>query len=98
MRTVRGGCPGWLVILGFRHLEKVLAIYVRHYNEQRPHRSLDLKAPETWPALPLGVSPPRIRRNDQLGGLLHEYERAAWRICAPYEHHFDRLTPKLHAM
>ena len=29
-----------LLILGRRHLESIVYIYVRHYNEHRPHRSL----------------------------------------------------------
>ena len=32
VRTVRGECLDWLLILGRRHLEHVLRIYVEHYN------------------------------------------------------------------
>ena len=70
-----------LLIIGRRQLERVLRVYVRHYNEQRPHRALDLQAPDprTIPPArcgPLG-SPTAIRRQDLLGGLIHEYEAAA---------------------
>jgi len=49
------------------------------YNRHRPHRSLDLSPPngresiETWNAM----QPIIVNRRDRLGGLLHEYERAA---------------------
>jgi hypothetical protein len=54
-------------------------VFVDHYNGHRPHRSLDLAPPngrpvnETW----TGSQTLAIRRRDRLGGLLHEYERAA---------------------
>jgi hypothetical protein len=34
-----------LLIVGRRHLERALQIYVEHYNTHRPHRSLDQCAP-----------------------------------------------------
>jgi Integrase core domain len=40
VRTVRDECLDWLLILGRRHLEHVLRIYVQHYNRERPHRGL----------------------------------------------------------
>ena len=43
--TVRAECLDWILIRGRRHLERVLGIYVRHYNEGRPHRSRGLRAP-----------------------------------------------------
>jgi hypothetical protein len=35
-----------LTILNRRHLERVLRIYVDHYNAQRPHRALKLQPPQ----------------------------------------------------
>jgi len=68
------------------HLERVLRVYVRHYNvrhynQHRPHRALELRSPES-PADPVraGTVEDReavVRRRDLLGGLLHEYRRAA---------------------
>jgi putative transposase len=46
VRTVRGECLAWLLILNRRHLERVLRVYVEHYNPQRPHRALDLQSPQ----------------------------------------------------
>ena len=66
----------WLLILNRRHLEGVLRVYVDHYNRERPHRSLELKPPERderRERSPVG----EIRRRDRLGGLIHEYYRAA---------------------
>jgi putative transposase len=35
VRTVRGDCLDWLLIVGRRHLEQTLRIYVQHYNRHR---------------------------------------------------------------
>ena len=47
-----------------------------HYNRERPHRGLALLTPE-----PASTADPStletIERRDQLGGLIHEYHRAA---------------------
>jgi len=62
-----------------RHLEQLLRTYVSHYNEHRPHRSLDLKSPDRHGArtLPRVSEANPVRRRDVLGGLIHEYEVAA---------------------
>jgi putative transposase len=64
-----------LLILGRRHLEQVLRIYVQHYNSERPHRGLALGSPEP-PSLKRSPGGD-VQRCDPLGGLLHEYYRAA---------------------
>jgi putative transposase len=46
VRTVRNECLDWLLIVGRRHLEHVLRIYIQHYNRERPHRGLALNQPE----------------------------------------------------
>jgi transposase InsO family protein len=74
VRTVRAECLDWLLILNRRHLERVLRIYVDHYNRERPHRALGLRPPnQQHERSPVG----EIRRQDRLGGLIHEYHRAA---------------------
>jgi hypothetical protein len=60
-----------------RHLDRVLRIYVEHYNQKRPHRGLQLLAPESAAPLEELDSVPGISRRDLLGGLIHEYESAA---------------------
>jgi putative transposase len=76
VRTVRTDCLDWLLILGRRHLEHVLHIYIRHYNRERPHRGLALLTPDSTNAHPR-PSRGEIKRRGRLGGLIHEYHRAA---------------------
>jgi putative transposase len=76
VRTVRAECLDWLLILGRRHLESVLRIYTTHYNRERPHRGLALLSPEATNA-ERSPSGGEIKRRDRLGGLIHEYHRAA---------------------
>jgi putative transposase len=67
------------LVFNRRQLEKILRVYVRHYNEQRPHRALALQAPDPPTMHPTRGEPitRAIRRRDLLGGLIHEYEAAA---------------------
>jgi putative transposase len=53
----------------------VLRVYVGHYNRERPHRSLKLCPPE--PKGEAASCGSEIDRRDRLGGLIHEYYRAA---------------------
>src|ERR671936_995899 len=76
VRTVRAECLDWLLIIGRRHLEHVLRIYTTHYNRERPHRGLALLSPDPSNA-ELQSSASAIKRHDRLGGLTHEYHRAA---------------------
>jgi putative transposase len=83
--SLRRECLDGLLILGRRHLERVVRVHAQHYNEHRPHRSLAQRPPLAKP--PPRISEPtptieqlrldRLRRRDRLGGLLHEYELAA---------------------
>jgi putative transposase len=79
IRTVRAECLDWLLIVGRGHLEQVLRVYAQHYNAHRPHRALCLEPPNpaARPTLIGNDQPAQVRRRDLLGGLLHEYRRAA---------------------
>ena len=79
IRTVRAECLDWLLIVGRGHLEQVLRVYVEHYNAHRPHRALGLQPPDpaVEPALSSKDQPAQVHRRDLLGGLVHEYRRAA---------------------
>ncbi len=80
VRTVRAECLDWLLIVNRRHLERVLRVFVQHYNGHRPHRSLNLAPPDPQqPTLRLVTSPRpgHVERRDRLGGLIHEYSLAA---------------------
>jgi len=76
VRTIRSECLDWLLIINRRHLERVLRIYVDHYNHERPHRALELTPPRHAKPPPTPTVR-EIRRRDRLGGLIHEYYRAA---------------------
>ena len=79
VRTARTECLDWLLIANRRHLERVLRVFVDHYNSHRPHRALNRKPPN--PAsrkLHVLHQPARaVERRDRLGGLIHEYRLAA---------------------
>jgi putative transposase len=77
--TVRAECLDWLLLVGRGHLEQVLRVYIQHYNRHRPHRALQLQAPDR-PAQLIVIGEGQdgaVLRRDLLGGLLHEYRRAA---------------------
>src|SRR5262249_15481228 len=79
--SVRRECLDRLLIVDRGQLEHVLRVYVNHYNRQRPHRTLDLRPPDSLAQSAVGAdSKPQalqINRNDLLGGLIHEYGLAA---------------------
>ena len=60
-------------------MEQILRVYVEHYDRHRAHRGLQLQAPD--PATGLTIVGEdhlsSLYRRDLLGGLLHEYRRAA---------------------
>jgi len=77
VRTVRAECLDWMLILGRRHLDRVLRTYAAHYNGHRPHRARGLAAPldgseDSWP-----IHPREVHRRSVLGGLIHEYHGVA---------------------
>jgi putative transposase len=81
--SLRRECLDQLLIIGRRHLERVVTVYTLHYNEHRPHRSLGQRPPlsqqppSTDQATADVIELDRIRRRDRLGGLIHEYQLAA---------------------
>jgi transposase InsO family protein len=80
VRTVRSECLDWTLIWNDAQLRRVLTEYLRQYNTVRSHRSLDLQPPNSGFRLRL-VEPvtagSSVERVDVLGGLIHEYRRAA---------------------
>jgi transposase InsO family protein len=77
--TIRRECLDRVLILGHRHLERVLTEYVAHYNGHRPHRSLSQLAPlDAKPPPPIDDPKPReLHRTDAVFGLIHEYRLVA---------------------
>jgi putative transposase len=77
--TVRRECLDHLIPLNERHLRRIVAEWVSHYNHGRPHASLGPGIPEPS-ALPVARSPGhqlpaglRVAATPILGGLHHEY-------------------------
>lgn len=79
-KTLRTELLDRTLIWNETHLRWALREYERHYNLHRTHRSLAAAAP--LQARPQPLKPDRIerlviRRQDRLGGVLHEYQHAA---------------------
>ena len=78
VRTARSECLDWLLILNQQHLERVLEVFVTHYNEHRPHRALSLAPPEPrCSSVASETDEIRVQRCDRLGGVIPEYFLAA---------------------
>ena len=74
--TIRREALDHILIFGRRHLTHVMTEFVEHYNEVRPHQSLRQQAPNHTESR-LVPAAGRVVCHDRLGGLLHEYSRAA---------------------
>jgi len=72
--TLRRDCLDHVIIFNERHLLRLLAEYVAHYNAARPHRSLGLDAPNG--PIARAAPPPLswIVARSVFGGLEYEYE------------------------
>ena len=80
VRTARTECLDWLLIVGPRQLDRVLHVYVDHYDTERPHRALGRCPPvatQPPPPPPPLTAIQQLQRRDRLGGLLHAYHLAA---------------------
>ena len=74
--TMRRECTDHLLILGERHLTRVLREYAAYFNRNRPHQALAQATPtSTRDPIRCGDGP--IRAVPILGGLHHAYRRAA---------------------
>jgi putative transposase len=79
VRTARTECLDWVLVWNRGHLHRLLMAFVEHYNAARPHRGVDLDVSMPVPMATVTTLPTngRIERVDVLGGLIHEYRRAA---------------------
>jgi putative transposase len=75
--TLRRECLDHILILGEDHLRRVLAEWVPYFNAGRPHQGIGQRIP-SQPGLPDHTAPggPIVAR-PVLGGLHHDYRRAA---------------------
>jgi transposase InsO family protein len=78
--SARRECLDWLIVSGRRHLEGVLDEYVDHYNNERPHRGLQLHPPNG--RLHVVNAMGAINCRSRLGGLLREYSREPSMVAA----------------
>ena len=72
---IRRECLDHMILLGERHLKRVLTEYAEYYNRVRTHLSLAKDAPEYRSVS--GLQQGRVVELDQVGGLHHEYVRMA---------------------
>ncbi len=74
VRSAREECLDQLLLVNEAHLRQVLAAYVAHDNQARPHQGIGQRVP-----IPFDQRARQgpVRRRDVLGGLIHEYDRAA---------------------
>jgi transposase InsO family protein len=73
--TLRREALDHVIVLGERHLLRLVRGYIAYYNEDRPHMSLAGDAP-----IARSVEPPsrgRVVALSRVGGLHHRYARAA---------------------
>jgi putative transposase len=82
VQTVRTECLDWTLVLGRRHLLRIVRSYLRHYNQQRPHRGLALAVPDSPDHGDLRqgsrpIRPHNVSCREVLGGLIHEYHAVA---------------------
>ncbi len=73
VRTLRRECLDHILPLSERHVRAVLAENASYYNQDRPHRSLELETPAPSHRPVAG----KVVARPVLGGLHHVYERAA---------------------
>jgi transposase InsO family protein len=77
--TARRECLDWVIPLDERHLRRVLAEWVPHYNRGRPHAALGPGLPDGAEAVAAPISGHHLSRAIRvtvrpiLGGLHHEY-------------------------
>jgi putative transposase len=73
--SIRRECLNHVLVLGERHLRRVLVRYFAYYHQARTHLSLDKDAPDSRP-----IEPPErgtIIPIPEVGGLHHRYVRRA---------------------
>jgi transposase InsO family protein len=73
--SVRRECLDHVVVLGERHLRRILTAYFAYYHGARTHLSLDKDAPDGRPIEPPELGP--VLSIPEVGGLHHRYVRRA---------------------
>jgi hypothetical protein len=76
VRTARSECTDRMLIYNERHLRSVLTEFTSHYNGHRPHQSRRQRPPDQDEPVIAALNS-TVRRRNVLGGVIHEYRRAA---------------------
>ena len=74
IRSAREECLDHVLIVGERHLHRVLKVYARYFNHARPHQGLAQQIPAGEKRR---VESGPVRCRDVLGGIIHDYYREA---------------------
>jgi putative transposase len=74
VRSVREEALDRLLIVTEAHLQRVLSEYAGYFNRARPHQGIEQRCP-----IPIarGRRQGAVHRHDVLGGIIHDYDRAA---------------------
>jgi transposase InsO family protein len=73
--SIRRECLDHVVVLGERHLHRILASYFVYYHRSRTHLSLEKDAPDSRAVTPAIAG--QVIELPEVGGLHHRYERRA---------------------
>jgi putative transposase len=74
VHSVREECLDQMIVLNQAHLVYALRSYEQYFNEARPHQGIK----QHIPCLPTPLSTTgKVERRDILGGVIHDYYRAA---------------------
>jgi transposase InsO family protein len=74
VRSVREECLDRHIVLNAAHLKYVLHEYEHFFNTARSHQGIGQKIPDSPPERSISRT---VKRRDRLGGVLHDYYRAA---------------------
>jgi hypothetical protein len=73
--SIRRECLNHVLVLGERHLRRILTSYFAYYHQARTHQALDKDTPDLRPIeLPAAG---KIVQLPEVGGLHHRYLRQA---------------------
>jgi transposase InsO family protein len=73
--SIRRECLDHIIVLGERHLRRILTAYFAYYHRARTHLALDKDAPDGRPIEPPELGP--VISIPKVGGLHHHYVRRA---------------------